>query len=139
MPQFAVRLAAPDLRPWLGGNCGIAGAWSFTAPEPGPHLALFALTHGNEIAGAIVLNQMLSAGIRPQRGRLSFVFANLDAFQAFDPENPIATRYLEEDLNRLWGEDRLRGARNSREMRRVRELLPLVESVDVLVDLHSML
>ena len=139
MPQFAVRLAAPDLRPWLGGNCGIAGAWSFTAPEPGPHLALFALTHGNEIAGAIVLNQMLSAGIRPQRGRLSFVFANLDAFQTFDPENPIATRYLEEDLNRLWGEDRLRGARNSREMRRVRELLPLVESVDVLVDLHSML
>lgn len=139
MPQFAVRLAAPDLRPWLGGNCGIAGAWSFTAPEPGPHLALFALTHGNEIAGAIVLNQMLSAGIRPQRGRLSFVFANLDAFQAFNPENPIATRYLEEDLNRLWGEDRLRGARNSREMRRVRELLPLVESVDVLVDLHSML
>ena len=139
MPQFAVRLAAPDLRPWLGGNCGIAGAWSFTAPEPGPHLALFALTHGNEIAGAIVLNQILSAGIRPQRGRLSFVFANLDAFQAFNPENPIATRYLEEDLNRLWGEDRLRGARNSREMRRVRELLPLVESVDVLVDLHSML
>jgi len=139
VPQFAVRLAAPDLRPWLGGNCGIAGAWSFTAPEPGPHLALFALTHGNEIAGAIVLNQMLSAGIRPQRGRLSFVFANLDAFQTFDPENPIATRYLEEDLNRLWGEDRLRGARNSREMRRVRELLPLVESVDVLVDLHSML
>ena len=139
MPQFAVRLAAPDLRRWLGGNCGIAGAWSFTAPEPGPHLALFALTHGNEIAGAIVLNQMLSAGIRPQRGRLSFVFANLDAFQTFDPENPIATRYLEEDLNRLWGEDRLRGARNSREMRRVRELLPLVESVDVLVDLHSML
>lgn len=139
VPQFAVRLDAPDLRPWLGGNCGIPGVWSFTASEPGPHLALFALTHGNEIAGAIVLNQMLSAGIRPQRGRLSFVFANLDAFQAFDPENPIATRYLEEDLNRLWGEDRLRGVRNSREMRRVRELLPLVESVDVLVDLHSML
>jgi len=88
VPQFAVRLAAPDLRPWLGGNCGIAGAWSFTAPEPGPHLALFALTHGNEIAGAIVLNQMLSAGIRPQRGRLSFVFANLDAFQSFRPRKP---------------------------------------------------
>lgn len=138
-PQFAVGLAAPDLRPWLGGNCGIAGVWSFTAPEPGPHLALFALTHGNEIAGAIVLDQMLRAGIRPQRGRLSFAFANLDAFQAFDPENPIATRYLEEDLNRLWAADRLHGTRDSREMRRVRELLPLVENVDVLVDLHSML
>jgi hypothetical protein len=138
-PHFAVSLAAPDLRPWLGGNCGIAGAWSFTAPEAGPHLALFALTHGNEIAGAIVLDDMLRAGIRPERGRLSLVFANLAAFQAFDPENPTATRYLEEDLNRLWGEDRLRGQRSSLEMRRARELLPLVESVDVLVDLHSML
>jgi hypothetical protein len=85
-PHFAVSLAAPDLRPWLGGNCGIAGAWSFTAPEAGPHLALFALTHGNEIAGAIVLDDMLRAGIRPERGRLSLVFANLAAFQAFDPE-----------------------------------------------------
>ena len=95
MPQFAVRLAAPDLRPWLGGNCGIAGAWSFTAPEPGPHLALFALTHGNEIAGALVLNPKLSAGIRPQRGRVSFVFGNLDDFQPSHTENPIATPYLQ--------------------------------------------
>ena len=139
MPHFAVGLDAPDLRPWLDGNCGIPGVWSFTAAAPGPHLALVALTHGNEIAGAIVLAELLRASIRPERGRLSVVFANTDAFLAFDPENPTATRYLDEDLNRLWGEDRLQSPRNSSEMRRVRELLPLVESVDVLVDLHSML
>jgi predicted deacylase len=134
-----VGLDTPDLRPWLDGNCGIPGVWSFTAAAPGPHLALVALTHGNEIAGAVVLAELLRASIRPERGRLSVVFANTDAFQAFDPENPTATRYLDEDLNRLWGEDRLQSPRNSSEMRRVRELLPLVESVDVLVDLHSML
>ena len=139
MPRFAVGLAAPDLRPWLGGNCGIPGVWSFSAAAPGPHLALVALTHGNEIAGAIVLADMLSAGISPQRGRLSLIFANTEAFMAFDPQNPTATRYLDEDLNRLWGEDRLQSPRDSREMRRVRELLPVIESVDVLVDLHSML
>lgn len=139
MPRFAVGLAAPDLRPWLGGNCGIPGVWSFSAAAPGPHLALVALTHGNEIAGAIVLAGLLSAGISPQRGRLSLIFANTEAFMAFDPEDPTATRYLDEDLNRLWGEDRLQSPRDSREMRRVRELLPVIESVDVLVDLHSML
>ena len=139
MPHFAVGLDVPDLRPWLGGNCGIPGVWSFTAAAPGQHLALVALTHGNEIAGAIVLAELLAAGIRPERGRLSVVFANIEAFETFDPENPTATRYLEEDLNRLWGEDRLQSPRASREMRRVRTLLPVIESVDVLVDLHSML
>ena len=139
MPHFAVGLDVPDLRPWLGGNCGIPGVWSFTAAAPGQHLALVALTHGNEIAGAIVLAELLAAGIRPERGRLSVVFANTDAFLAFDPENPTATRYLDEDLNRLWGEDRLQSPRDSREIRRVRTLLPVIESVDVLVDLHSML
>jgi predicted deacylase len=139
LPRFAVEFAVPDLRPWLGGNCGIPGVWSFTAAAPGPHLALVALTHGNEIAGAAVLAQMLGSALRPVRGRLSLIFANTDAFLAFDPENPTATRYLDEDLNRLWGEDRLHSPRDSREMRRVRELLPVIESVDVLVDLHSML
>ena len=139
MPHFAVGLDTPDLRPWLGGNCGIPGVWSFTAAAPGKHLALVALTHGNEIAGAIVLADLLAAGIQPERGRLSVIFANIEAFQTFDPENPTATRYLEEDLNRLWGEDRLQSPRDSREMRRVRTLLPVIESADVLVDLHSML
>lgn len=139
LPRFAVEFAVPDLRPWLGGNCGIPGVWTFTAAAPGPHLALVALTHGNEIAGAAVLADMLGAGLRPERGRLSLIFANTDAFLAFDPENPTATRYLDEDLNRLWGEDRLQSPRDSREMRRVRELLPVVDSVDVLLDLHSML
>ncbi|MFM7417408.1 MAG: succinylglutamate desuccinylase/aspartoacylase family protein [Alphaproteobacteria bacterium] len=139
MPHFAVGFAVPELRPWLGGNCGIPGVWTFTAAAPGPHLALVALTHGNEIAGAAVLAEMLVAGIRPERGRLSLIFANTEAFLAFDPANPTATRYLDEDLNRLWGEDRLQSSRDSREMRRVRALLPVIESVDVLVDLHSML
>jgi predicted deacylase len=139
VPHFAVGLDTPDLRPWLGGNCGIPGVWSFTAAAPGQHLALVALTHGNEIAGAIVLAELLAAGIQPERGRLSVIFANIEAFETFDPENPTATRYLDEDLNRLWGMDRLQSPRDSREMRRVRTLLPVIENVDVLVDLHSML
>jgi succinylglutamate desuccinylase len=55
-----------------------------------------ALTHGNEIAGAVALDRLLRAGIRPCAGRLSLVFANLDAFARFDPQDPTASRFVDE-------------------------------------------
>ncbi len=138
-PDVPVNLRPPDLRRWLSGNCGIAGAWSFVADVPGPHVAISAIVHGNEIAGAIVLDRLLHGALRPVRGRLSLVFANLAAFSRFDPADPTATRFLDEDLNRVWDEDVLGGPRRSAELRRARELRPLIDTVDVLVDLHSML
>lgn len=137
-PRLEVRIAAPDIRPWLAGNA-LPGVWSFAAEAPGPHVAIVALTHGNEIAGAVVLDRWLRAGLRPRRGRLSLVFANLDAFARFDPEDPTASRFLEEDLNRLWDEETLGSGRRSSELRRARVLRPFFETVDVLFDLHSML
>ena len=62
LPRFDVQLRAPDIRRWLRGNTGIAGFTSFAAPAPGPHVLLLALTHGNEIAGAIALDRLLAAG-----------------------------------------------------------------------------
>lgn len=133
-----VNIAKPDLRPWLQGNCGIRGVWSFASPVPGPHVAIAAIMHGNEIAGAIVLDRWLRAGLRPARGRLSLVFGNLDAFAHFDPADPTLTRFLEEDLNRVWDLGVLEGPRRSLELRRARELRPLIDTVDILVDMHSM-
>lgn len=138
-PIVPVNISAPDLRPWLAGNTGIAGAWSFQAERPGPHVALTAIVHGNEIAGAILLDRWLCEGIRPARGRLSLVFVNLGAFAQFDPDDPTASRYLDEDLNRLWDRGTLDGPRRSVELRRARELRPLIDTVDLLCDLHSML
>ncbi|MBR0674005.1 M14 family metallopeptidase [Neoroseomonas soli] len=134
-----VNIAVPDIRRWLAGNSGIPGAWSFAAPMPGPHVAITALIHGNEIAGAAVLDRMLRAGLRPSRGRLSLVFGNLDAFARFDREDPTATRFIDEDLNRVWDNGLLDSPRRSAELRRARDLRPLVDTVDMLVDLHSML
>ncbi len=135
----AVNIARPDLRRWLSGNCGIPGAWSFAAAAPGPHVAITAILHGNEIAGAVVLDRLLRAGLRPLRGRLSLVFGNLDAFSRFDPDDPTATRFLDEDLNRVWADADLDGPRRSSELRRARELRPLIDTIDILADLHSML
>jgi predicted deacylase len=95
--------------------------------------------HGNEYAGAIVLDRLLQAGLRPLRGRLSFGFANLAAFERFDPLRPTASRFIDEDLNRVWDPVLLDGPRHSIELDRAREIRPFVETVDVLLDLHSML
>jgi predicted deacylase len=139
LPSFEVRLAAPDIGPWLGGNTGVAGFTTRASQQPGPHVALLALTHGNEIAGAIVLDQLLRQGLAPTHGRLTFGFVNLAAYERFDPRQPTASRFVDEDLNRLWDEDVLNGSRHSVELDRAREIRPLIDTVDILFDLHSML
>jgi predicted deacylase len=138
LPYFPVRLPVPDLRPWLGGN-RLPGVWSFRGPAPGPHVALVSLIHGNEIAGALLLARWLQEGLRPLRGTLTFVFANLAAFARFDPADPTLSRFVDEDLNRVWDERVLRGSRKNQELARARVLRPLMDEVDVLLDLHSML
>jgi predicted deacylase len=137
-PHFPVRLPVPDLRPWRAGN-RLPGVWSFPAAAPGPHVALVSLVHGNEIAGALLLARWLREGLRPLRGTLTFVFANLAAFDRFNPADPTISRFVDEDLNRVWDERVLRGGRRSEELARARALRPLLEEVDVLLDLHSML
>jgi predicted deacylase len=139
LPRFEVQVTAPDLAPWLDGNTGVRGFTAHAASEPGPHVALLALTHGNELAGAIVLDRLLRDGLRPARGKLTFGFVNLAAFERFDPRQPTASRFIDEDLNRVWDADVLDGPRQSVELERAREIRPLIDTVDVLLDLHSML
>ncbi|HEY1413526.1 MAG TPA: succinylglutamate desuccinylase/aspartoacylase family protein [Rhodopila sp.] len=123
----------------MPGNTGIPGITTRDSGRPGPHVALLSLMHGNEIAGAIVLDDLLRAGLMPTCGKLSFGFANLAAFNRFDPQRPTVSRFLDEDMNRVWDEALLNGPRHSIELDRAREILPFVETVDVLLDLHSML
>lgn len=137
-PPRPLILRAPDIGPWRAGNV-LPGVWSFEGAAPGLHVCVLALTHGNEIAGAIVLDRLLRAATRPVAGRLTLVFANLDAFSRFDPDDPTASRFLEEDLNRLWAPEVLDGPRRSAELRRARALRPVLDAADVLLDLHSML
>ncbi len=136
---FPVHVRAPDLSPWLAGNTGIAGFHQFTGPTPGPHVGIIALIHGNEIAGAIALERLLRSAPRPRAGRLTLGFANLAAFASFDPARPTASRFLDEDMNRVWDRATLHGNRSSRELDRARAILPIIETMDVLLDLHSML
>jgi predicted deacylase len=137
--QFPVFLEPPDVDPWVAGNTGVPGFVTRESGRPGPHVALIALTHGNELAGAIVLDRLLRRGLSPWRGTLTFGFANLAAFARFDRRQPTASRFIDEDMNRLWDDRVLKAARRSCELDRAREIQPLIASMDVLLDLHSML
>jgi predicted deacylase len=73
------------------------------------------------------------------RGKLTLAFANVEAFSRFDPRNPYATRFVDEDFNRVWTPEVLDGPRDSVELRRARALRPFVAAADYLLDIHSML
>lgn len=140
-PLPAFRLERPDLSRWRAGNTGTTGVWRFTAQKPGPRIAVTALIHGNELCGAWAVAGLLECLHRPggmlQCGELTVALCNLDAFDRFDPSQPDASRFVEEDMNRVWGVDRLASGA-TRERRRAAELLPWLAHADVLLDLHSM-
>ncbi len=135
---YTVELVPPDIEPYRAGNTGIDYVTTFAAAAPGPHVMVTALTHGNEICGAIVLDTLFRAGIRPRQGKLTLAFNNVAAYQEFDPRMPIASRYVDEDFNRLWSPATLDGPRKSAELSRARTVRAMVDKADYLLDLHSM-
>ena len=134
----AIEVAFPDLSRWAAGNAGIPYAWTFASERVGPHVLLQALTHGNEVCGAIALDWLLGTGMRPPRGTMTVCFANVAAYRTFDAAEPFSSRCVDEDFNRLWTRDVLDSPRMSADLARARELRPLYDTVDYLLDLHSM-
>ena len=135
-PDVEVRF--PEIERWAPGNIGIPYVWSFDGPRPGPHAVVQGLTHGNEVCGAIAVDWALRRALRPLRGRLTLCFANVDAYHAFEVTDPFASRCVHEDFNRLWTDDVLSSPRMTADLNRARELRPVYDEADVLLDLHSM-
>jgi len=135
-PRLA--LTPPDISAWRRGSDGMDYVQHFDSAAPGPSVVVSALVHGNEICGAIALDRLLRGGLRPAAGQLTFVFANVAAFERFSPLEPNASRFLDEDFNRLWSAEILEGDRCSRELARARRLRPLFDRADFLLDIHSM-
>lgn len=134
-----VTLTPPDLRPFARGDEGIPFTLRLASGRPGPLVVINALMHGNEISGALALIELLDGQrIYPERGTLWLTFANVAAFARFDPTAPRNSRYVEEDMNRIWHETVLAGPATTLERRRARELWPLFATADYLLDLHSM-
>jgi predicted deacylase len=133
-----IDVAFPDLTRYASGNGNVPYVWTLRGDEPGPHVVVQALTHGNEVCGAIAIDWLLREKALPVRGTLSLVFANVAAYLRFDRADPFASRCVDEDFNRLWTCNVLDGPRDSVELRRARQLRGLYDHTDMLLDLHSM-
>ena len=115
MGSYLVELEPPAITGYRQGNTGIDYMTTFDSGKPGPHVMVNAVTHGNELCGAIVVDFLFRQGVRPTRGKLTLGFANYRAFLTFDPRYPGLSRYIDEDINRVWSPDVLDGPRDSDE------------------------
>jgi len=139
LQSYPVELIFPNLEDYAAGNGGIPYVYTFDSGRAGPHVMINALTHGNEVCGAIVVKALLDHEVRPRLGQLTLSFANVLAFLRFDPAHPDGSRFVDQDFNRVWDAGVLDNVRlDSHELRRARELRPVVDEVDLLLDLHSM-
>jgi predicted deacylase len=136
--DYPIELSPPDISPYRRGNTGVEYVTRLDSGVPGPHALITALVHGNELCGAIAVDFLFRAGIKPREGILTLAFCNVAAFSNFDRAKPTASRFVDEDFNRLWSREVLDGTRRSVELARARELRPIVAAADCLLDIHSM-
>ena len=126
-----------DLSAYRAGNTGVPYVHRLHSGQPGPHVLVNALTHGNEFCGMVAACHLLDAGVRPLRGTLTISFANVAAYESFDTSKPFDSRQLVHNLNRIWSDAWLDGAEHSPELARARELRPVVAAADHILDIHS--
>jgi len=138
-PTFDIQIEAPDISPYKQGNTGVDYISTFDSGIEGPHVMISAVVHGNELCGAIAVDHLFKQNVKPLKGKLTLAFMNIAAYESFNPSDPTKSRFVDEDFNRVWTNEILEGPRDSIELRRARDVLPILQQVDYLFDIHSML
>ncbi len=138
MSPHPVQTLPPNISRWAASGSGVPYVHERSGIDPGPDVLVTALVHGNEYSGAIALHELLASGWQPASGRVTFAFCNVAAFERFDAQAPDASRYVDEDFNRVWSAARLARNDSSTELIRARQLMSLVARATHLLDLHSM-
>ena len=59
-----IEFAFPELRKWEKGAAPYIHV--LESGKPGPTVMVTALTHGNEVSGAVVVDALLAAGVKPE-------------------------------------------------------------------------
>lgn len=110
---------------------------SISTGKPGPTVVFFGGIHGNEPAGVLALEEVLgtleSGRVSLERGTVIGIRGNLPALARKE-------RFLEDDLNRLWGRKRLEKALEKPEASRSseeRELAVLYKGVHEILSKHE--
>ncbi len=96
------------------------------------HIVFSSLIHGNEVGpleGLVNVVEGLAEGSLSFGGRATLFLGNPEAAREDE-------RFLESDLNRVFGEA---SEGDSHEERRARELMPLLDRADIYIDFHQTL
>src|SRR5687767_15501905 len=103
--KYRIEIQPPDIKRYRRGNTGIDYVHALDSGKPGPSVMVQALTHGNELCGAVALDYLFNQKIAPAKGKLILAFANVAAFERFDFGDPDRSRYIDEDYNRVWADE----------------------------------
>ncbi len=101
----------------------------FSSEERGPRVVILGGIHGNEPTGVRAIEQFLQEDFSLQRGSLVCAIGNPEALQK-------DVRYIDHDLNRSFLKD-ADSTEKSYEKNRAQTLMPLLETADYLLDIHT--
>lgn len=112
-------------------HTGVPYVFSAQGEKPHPTVTVLGGVHGNEKAGITAVKKLISYTHHHtiKTGTLHAAIANIAAMKQ-------DKRFIDQDLNRSFGESK---APNSYEKQRVHQLKPLLASTDILFDIHSTL
>ena len=97
--------------------------------KPGKTTIILAGIHGNEICGVKALDKLIPS-LKIESGRVILIYANLEAIK----QNK---RFIEKNLNRCFVEKQPEDMINTIEGRTAKEIIPYLDSADILLDLHA--
>lgn len=127
---------------------GVSGVTLLDQGNPGPTVAIFAVTHGNEISGFDALTYLLEEielDSHEIKGKIFLIVHNLESYRRYRYESrqrPLRDnefRYLDINLNRIYDQTSFADERlaTAYEMKRAKEISSLVPEFEYVLDLHS--
>lgn len=110
----------------LSSKLSVPIPWSVQlGSKKGPHIVVTSMLHGDEVGSLPALVKILEEGVE-FAGTLTLVLGNV-------PASHCRTRYLQDDLNRVF----LDNPASSWERKRAQEIMPLIRGADVYIDFHQ--
>lgn len=124
---------------------GIPGVLKIESGQPGPTLGIMAMTHGNEPAGLAAFYALLQDDFLQTHltcGSVYLILNNLAAARRYFTEAEDLSftahfRFVDQDMNRMPAIEAQELTQKTYEVQRVRQLLPIYQSLDYVLDLHS--
>jgi len=126
----------------------IPGILCIDQGNPGPAVAIFGVTHGNEIAGFNALVQLIDKYnllTRKINGKVFLITHNIKAYQGYREAvdkrsiGPTEFRFLDINLNRIYNKESFDHPelQSCYEIQRAKQIAKIVPELDATLDLHS--